>query len=110
MTGRPTPPVESYLIERLRIGVRRSALAHVLYGAVFLGPLLTFATAVMLAAATDTRPDFVAPLVFCVPAGAAFVLASRWVVGQVLKPRNPQSNTGPTQTPPLIPNRESDSA
>lgn len=110
MTDRPTSPVESYLFERWHRGARRSAFAAGLYGAFILGPVFTLVTALMFAATTDTRPDFVAPLVFCVPAGAAFVLASRWLVGQVLKSRNPQSDTGPTQAPPPIPNRESDSA
>ncbi len=110
MTGRPASSVESYLVEHWQRGARRSAFAAGLYGVVILGPVFTLVTALMFAAATDTRPDFVAPLVFCVPAGAALVLASRWLVGQVLKSRNPQSDTGPTQALPPIPNRESDSA
>ena len=110
MTDRPPPPVESYLVEHWERGARRSAFAAGLYGAVILGPVFTLVTALMFAAATDTRPDFVAPLLFCVPAGAAFVLASRWLVGQVLKSRNPQGDTGASQAPPPIPNRESDSA
>ena len=107
--SRPLSATESYLIDRWRKQGRVNPLWVALRGAIVLGIPLTFCADLMRAAASDTRPDFGASAMVCIPIAIFTALASRWIIGRLLNQATRKQALDNEEDPASISTRRPDS-